>query len=105
MRDIMKLLQQAQEMQGQYQKIQAELEEMTLVGTSGGGMVTAEVNGQGMIKRVKIDPSAVNPADVEMLEDLIAAAVADAQRKAQESAKDRVEKLAGGMSLPFKLPF
>lgn len=105
MRDIMKLLQQAQEMQGQYQKIQAELEEMTLVGTSGGGMVTAEVNGQGMIKRVKIDPSAVNPADVEMLEDLIAAAVSDAQRKAQQSAQDRVQKLAGGMDLPFKLPF
>jgi nucleoid-associated protein EbfC len=104
MRDIMKLLQQAQEMQGQYQKIQAELEEMTLVGTSGGGMVTAEVNGQGMLKRVKIDPAAVNTADMEMLEDLITVAVSDAQRKAQERAQEQVSKLAGGMNLPFKLP-
>lgn len=105
MRDIMKLLQQAQEMQGQYQKIQDELQQMTLTGTAGGGMVTADVNGQGMLKRVKLDPSVVNPSDTEMLEDLIAVAVADAQRKAQEQAQAQVSKLAGGLNLPFKLPF
>ena len=105
MRDIMKLLQQAQEMQGQYQKIQEELQQMTLTGTAGGGMVTAEVNGQGLLKRIKLDPSVVNPSDTEMLEDLIAVAVADAQRKAQEQAQTQVSKLAGGMNLPFKLPF
>jgi len=105
MRDIMKLLQQAQEMQGQYQKIQEELQAMTLTGTAGGGMVTAEVNGQGVLRRVKIDPSVVNPSDTEMLEDLISVAVADAQRKAQEQAQAQVTKLAGGMNLPFKLPF
>ena len=105
MRDIMKLLQQAQEMQGQYQKIQEELQQMTLTGTAGGGMVSAEVNGQGLLKRVKIDASEVNPADTEMLEDLITVAVADAQRKAQEQAQAQVSKLAGGMNLPFKLPF
>ena len=105
MRDIMKLLQQAQEMQGQYQKIQEELQAMTLTGTAGGGMVTAEVNGQGVLRRVKIDPSVVNPSDTEMLEDLISVAVADAQRKAQEQAQAQVSKLAGGMNLPFKLPF
>ena len=105
MRDIMKLLQQAQEMQGQYQKLQEELQQMTMSGTAGGGMVTAEVNGQGILKRVKIDPSVVNPADTEMLEDLIAIAVSDAQRKAQEQAQAQVSKLAGGMNLPFKLPF
>lgn len=105
MRDIMKLLQQAQEMQGQYQKIQEELQNMTLTGTSGGGMVTADVNGQGILKRIKIDPSTVNPGDTEMLEDLITVAVADAQRKAQEQAQAHVSKLAGGMNLPFKLPF
>ena len=76
MRDIMKLLQQAQEMQGQYQKIQDELQQMTLTGTAGGGMVTAEVNGQGLLKRIKLDASVVNPADTEMLEDLITVAVA-----------------------------
>jgi nucleoid-associated protein EbfC len=105
MRDIMKLLQQAQEMQGQYQKIQEELQQMTLTGTSGGGMVTAEVNGQGLLKRIKLDSSVVNPSDTEMLEDLITVAVADAQRKAQEQAQAQVSKLAGGMNLPFKLPF
>ncbi|HMC56463.1 MAG TPA: YbaB/EbfC family nucleoid-associated protein [Gemmatimonadaceae bacterium] len=105
MRDIMKLLQQAQEMQGQYQKIQEELQQMTLTGTAGGGMVNAEVNGQGMLKRVKIDPSVINPSDTEMLEDLITVAVSDAQRKAQEQAQAQVSKLAGGLNLPFKLPF
>jgi len=105
MRDIMKLLQQAQEMQGQYQKIQDELQQMTLTGTSGGGMVTAEVNGQGLLKRIKLDSSVVNPSDTEMLEDLITVAVSDAQRKAQEQAQAQVSKLAGGMNLPFKLPF
>jgi nucleoid-associated protein EbfC len=105
MRDIMKLLQQAQEMQVQYQKMQEELQLMTFTGTSGGGMVTAEVNGQGLLKHLKIDASVVNPADTEMLEDLITVAVADAQRKAQEQAQAQVSKLAGGMNLPFKLPF
>jgi len=101
----MKLLQQAQEMQGQYQKMQEELQQMTLSGTAGGGMVTAEVNGQGLVKRIKIEASVVNPADTEMLEDLVTSAVADAQRKAQEQAKAQVAKLTGGMNLPFKLPF
>jgi DNA-binding YbaB/EbfC family protein len=92
-------------MQGQYQKIQEELQQMTLTGTAGGGMVAAEVNGQGQLKRIKLDVSVVNPADTEMLEDLITVAVADAQRKAQERAQEQVSKLAGGMNLPFKLPF
>lgn len=105
MRDIMKILQQAQEMQGKMQKMQEELQAMTLTGTSGGGMVTVDVNGQGTIKRVKIDPSVVNPADVEMLEDLIAVAVAEAQRKAQERQQEQMGSIAGGMNLPFKLPF
>jgi DNA-binding YbaB/EbfC family protein len=104
MRDIMKLLQQAQDMQGQLKKIQDELEQMTVTGTAGGGMVTAEVNGQGMLKRVKIDPSVVNPADTEMLEDLVSVAVSEAQKKAQQSAQDQTSKLTAGMNLPFKLP-
>ena len=105
MRDIMKILQQAQEMQGRMQKMKEELEAMTLTGTSGGGMVTADVNGAGTVKRIKIDPSVVNPSDTEMLEDLITVAVADAQRKAQERQQQEMGQLAGGMNLPFKLPF
>lgn len=105
MKDMMKILQQAQEMQGRMKKLQDELEAMTITGTAGGGMVSADVNGQGVIKRVKIDPSVVNPADTEMLEDLVAVAVAEAQKKAQERQQQEMGSLAGGMNLPFKLPF
>jgi nucleoid-associated protein EbfC len=105
MRDIMKLLQQAQDMQGQLKKIQEELEHMTMTGSAGGGMVTAEVNGQGLLRKVRIDRSVGNPDDTEMLEDLISVAVSDAQRKAQEQAQAQTSRLAGGMDLPFKLPF
>jgi DNA-binding YbaB/EbfC family protein len=105
MRDIMKILQQAQEMQGRMAKIQEELQAMTLTGTAGGGMVTVDVNGQGIVKRVKIDQSVVNPSDTEMLEDLVAVAAADAQRKAQERQQEHMSSLTGGMNLPFKLPF
>ncbi len=105
MPDIMKILQQAQEMQGRMQKMKDELEAMTLTGTAGGGMVTAEVNGQLIVKRIKIDASVVNSADTEMLEDLITVAVADAQRKAQERQQEQMGALTGGMNLPFKLPF
>ena len=104
MKDMMKLLQQAQEMQGRMQKLQDELQNMTITGTSGGGMVTADVNGTGIVKRIKIDPSVVNPADTEMLEDLVAVAVQDAQRKAQERQQQEMGAIAGGLNLP-KLPF
>ncbi len=105
MRDIMKMLQQVQDMQGQFKKIQEELQAMTVTGTSGGGMVSADVSGTGTLKRIKIDPSVVNPGDTEMLEDLITVAVADAQRKAQDQAQEQTARLAGGLNLPFKLPF
>jgi nucleoid-associated protein EbfC len=105
MRDFMKILQQAQEMQGRFQKIQDELQQMTVTGTAGGGLVTAEVSGTGQLRRIKLDASVINPADVEMLEDLIVVAVADAQKKAQEQAQAEMGKLTGGMNLPFKLPF
>jgi DNA-binding YbaB/EbfC family protein len=101
----MKILQQAQEMQGKFAKIQEDLEQITVTGSAGGGMVTAEVTGTSKIKKIKLDPTVVDPADIEMLEDLVVVAVADAQQKAQEAAKDQMGKLTGGMNLPFKLPF
>ena len=101
----MKILQQAQEMQGKAQQMQAELEKLTVTGTAGGGLVTVEVNGTGAVRSVKIDPSVVNPADVEMLEDLIVVAVAEAQKKAQAEAQGQMAALTGGLQLPFKLPF
>jgi nucleoid-associated protein EbfC len=105
MRDFMKILQQAQEMQGKFQKIQEELQQRTITGTAGGGLVSAEVSGTGQIRRIKLDPSVINPGDPEMLEDLIVVALADAQQKAQDQAQAEMGKLTGGLNLPFKLPF
>ena len=101
----MKILQQAQEMQGKVQQVQAELEQMVVRGTAGGGLVSVDVNGTGAVRRVKIDPSVVNPADVEMLEDLVVVAVTEAQKKAQAQAQEQMGALTGGLQLPFKLPF
>ena len=103
MADFMKILQQAQEMQGRLQQVQDELQQKTVSAAAGGGMVTVEADGKGTVKRIKIDPSVVNPADVEMLEDLILIALAETQKKAAELAQAEMGKLAGG--LPFKLPF
>ena len=105
MADIMKILQQAQQMQGRLQEIQDELSQQTVSGSAGGGMVTAEADGKGQLRRIKIDATVVDPSDVEMLEDLILVAVSDAQKKAAALAQEEMGKLTGGMDLPFKLPF
>lgn len=105
MADFMKILQQAQEMQGKLQQVQDELAQKSVTATAGGGMVTVEADGRGQVKRVKIDPAVVDPKDVEMLEDLVLVAVSEAQQKAAQLAQDEMGKLTGGMSLPFKLPF
>jgi|SRR5512140_3738365 DNA-binding YbaB/EbfC family protein len=103
MADFMKMLQQAQELQGKLQKAREELQQQTVKASSGGGMVTVEANGEGTIRSIKVDPSVVNASDVEMLEDLLLVAVTEAQKKAQETAQQEMGKLTGG--LPFKLPF
>ena len=103
--DIMAVLRQAQELKKNFEQTQAELEQLTVTGSAGGGMVSAEANGLGHVKRLKIDRSMVNPDDVEMLEDLVVVAVAEAQKKAQDEQKLRSSKLGEGMNLPFKLPF
>ena len=105
MADFMKILQQAQEMQGKFQQVQEELEQQTVTASAGGGMVTVEANGQGTIRSIKIDPSVVDKADVEMLEDLVLVAVTEVQKKAQSAAQTEMGKLTGGLNLPFKLPF
>jgi nucleoid-associated protein EbfC len=105
MPDFMKILQQAQEMQGRFQQIQDELQKTTVTGSAGGGMVSAEVSGTGQIQKIKLDPSVVNAADIEMLEDLVVVAISDAQKRAQTIAQEHMGKLTGGMNLPFKLPF
>jgi len=105
MADFTKMLQQAQAVQGKLQAMQAELEKLTVTASSGGGMVTVTADGKGQVRAVKIDPQVVNPADVEMLEDLIVAALTEAQRKAAAAAQEEMQKATGGLPLPFKLPF
>ena len=108
MADFLKMLQQAQQMSGKIQEVQNDLAGVTVTGSAGGGMVRVEADGRGTVKRISIDPSVVNPADVEMLEDLVAVAVQEAQKKAREVAEEAMKQAAGGMGLgglPFKLPF
>jgi DNA-binding YbaB/EbfC family protein len=105
MANIFNLMQQAQQMQGKLQQMQDELSRRVVSASAGAGMVTVEVDGKGQFKRVKLDPSVVNPSDIEMLEDLIAVAAAEAQKKAAEEAQAEMGKLTGGLDLPFKLPF
>lgn len=97
MQPNMKMIQQ---MQNRMMKIQQELEETVVEGTSGGGVVKAEVNGQRELQSIKIDPAAVDPDDVEMLEDLVVTAVQDAMEKAAKLAEDKMGALTGGMKIP-----
>lgn len=101
----MKMLQQAQEMQGRLQQMQQELENKTVTASSGGGMVTVTADGKGQVRSVRIDPAVVKAEDVEMLEDLVIAAVSEAQKKAAGMAQEEMQKLTGGLSLPFRPPF
>lgn len=91
-------------MQGRLQKLQEELQQRTVSASSGGGMVTATADGKGQIRQVSIDPTVIDPAGREMLEDLVLAAVSEAQRRAADLAQQEMQKLTGGLPLPFKLP-
>lgn len=105
MADMFKILQQAQQMQGRLAQMHEELQQKSVTGIAGGGMVTAEADGRGHVRRIKIDPGLLSQPDVEMIEDLILVAVNDAQKKATDLAQQEMSKLTGGMELPFKLPF
>jgi DNA-binding YbaB/EbfC family protein len=102
--DMMKLMQQAQQMQAGLQQMQAELEQRTVTGLAGGGLVRVDADGKGTVRKVTLDPKVVDPADVAMLEDLIVVAVADAQRAAARLQEEETRRLTGGMELPFELP-
>ena len=93
----MKMIQQ---MQNRLEKIQRELAETIVEGTAGGGVVKVQVTGAREFQGIKIDPSAVDPDDVEMLEDLITAAVQDAMSRATATAEDKMGALTGGMKIP-----
>ncbi len=100
MKELGNLLKQAQKVQEEMAKIQEELAQKKVEATSGGGMVTVEVNGQQEILSVKIDPEVIKPDDREMLEDLVLAAVNEGMRKAKDLIKEEMAKVAGGLSLP-----
>jgi nucleoid-associated protein EbfC len=93
-------MKQAKKMQEKIASIQAELEGKTVEATAGGGMVTVLVNGKFEILSLKIDKEVVNPEDVDMLQDLIMAAVNEGIRKAQEMATAEMSKITGGFTIP-----
>ena len=95
--NIQQMMKQAQQMQDRLQKQMAELK---IEATSGGGMVTVVINGAKQIQSLKIDPEAVSKEDVEMLQDLILAAINDAQRKADEALSQQMGGLMGGLKIP-----
>ncbi|MCF7792370.1 MAG: YbaB/EbfC family nucleoid-associated protein [Candidatus Cloacimonetes bacterium] len=97
MKDLMK---QAQKMQQDLAKAQEELANKVVEGTSGGGMVKVEMNGKHQVLSIKIDPEVVDPDDIEMLEDLIIAALNEAQEKVAQSSENELGKLTGGMKIP-----
>ena len=100
MKERGKLLKQAQQMQTKMAEMQAKLAEKTVESSSGGGMVKIVMNGQHEIISVNIDPEVVDPADVEMLEELVAAAVNEARSKVDEMVKGEMSSLTGGLPIP-----
>lgn len=95
----MNMVKQAQKMQQQMLQMQQEMETKEYEATAGGGMVTAAVNGKHEVLRLSIDPEAVDPEDVEMLQDMVIAAVNEAMRKAEADASASMSKLTGGLNL------
>ena len=104
MNNLQQLLQMGQQMQARMSELQTELEKRTVTSSSGGGMVTVTADGRGRVREVKIDPTVVDPDDVEMLEDLVVAAVSEAQQRARKAYEEEMKKMTGGMNLPFNLP-
>ncbi|BAF86142.1 conserved hypothetical protein [Azorhizobium caulinodans ORS 571] len=100
MRDLMGMMKQAKELQGRMQQVQEELENTEVDGASGGGLVTVRVSAKGATKSVRIDPSLMKPEEVEILEDLIVAALADARAKAEKVMAEKMQELTGGLPLP-----
>src|SRR5690348_9465962 len=107
MKNLSGLMKQAQQMQAKMQELQSKLEAMEVEGQSGAGLVVVTLNGKGDMRRLSIDPKLADPADVEMLQDLIVAAHNDAKQKLEQTAAAEMQKISGGLQLPpgMKLPF
>jgi len=100
MADLMGMMKQAAQLQSKMQALQAELDQMEIEGTAGGGMVTVTLTGKGDLKGVKLDDSLIKPGEKEILEDLLVAAHADAKRKSEAVLQDKMKALTGGLPLP-----
>ena len=100
MKDLGKLLKQAQQVQAKMAEMQARLAERTVEASAGGGMVKIVMNGRHEVLSVTIDPEVVDPSDVEMLEDLVAAAVNEARGRVDEMVRDEMSSLTGGLPMP-----
>jgi hypothetical protein len=94
------IMKQAQMMQKRMAELQQELEERRIEATAGGGMVKAVVSGKQQLISVTIDPKAVDPEEVEMLQDLVTAAVSEALKQSQQIAQEEMAKITGGMNIP-----
>jgi len=107
MKNLGQMMKQAQQMQAKMTELQARLGEMEASGQSGGGMVQATLSGKGKLRRIKIDPALAKPDEIEVLEDLVVAAVNDARQRADAMVAEEMSKLTGGLQLPpgMKLPF
>ena len=107
MKNLSGLMKQAQQMQEKMQEMQSRLESLEIEGIAGAGLVTVTLSGKGDLRRIKIDPKIIDPAEVEMLEDLIVAAHVNAKQKLEAAAAAEMQKVTGGLQLPpgMKLPF
>ena len=104
MTNFQQILQMGQQMQARMSELQTELGKQTVTSSAGGGMVTVTADGKGRVRAIKIDPTVVDASDVEMLEDLVVAAVSEAQQRAQKLYEEEIRKLTGGLPLSFQLP-
>ena len=100
MKDFMKMMKQAQELQSRMQQMQAELETIEVEGQSAAGMVKVTLNGKGDVRGLTIDPSLLKPEEVEIVEDLIVAAFQDGKSKVEQAAQKKMQEGAGGLPLP-----
>jgi nucleoid-associated protein EbfC len=100
MKDLMKLMKQAGEIQGRMQKMQEELAALEVEGQSGAGLVKVTLNGKMEARSIKIDPSLIKPDEAEMLEDLLLAAFQDAKSKAEVAVQAKMQEVTGGLQLP-----
>ena len=107
MKNLGQMMKQAQEMQAKMAEMQEQLSATEVTGSAGGGMVRVTMTGKNEARKLKIDPVLINPAEAEVLEDLIVAAINDARAKAEVAAAEKMGDLTGGLQLPpgFKLPF